>query len=214
MPEPWSGHLDRARILFLSSNPSSGGPDEPFVAGDLTASASDESILDTFDSAFDEGPWIGITNGTHLRAADGTPGKFVPFWASCKSRASELLGRDADPGVDYALTEVVHCGSQHEVGVWDAAAECVPRYLHRVVSLSPATVIVVVGAVARAIVRTSVPNLAGDSPYVGPVQWADRVRHVLFLPHPNARGVPKGVAAFLGDQADHILPTLRAALAT
>jgi hypothetical protein len=77
-------------------------------------------------------PWIGITNGTHLRAADGTPGKYVAFWGSCKSRASELLGREAQPGIDHALTEVVHCGSQHEIGVVAAASECVPRYLDRV----------------------------------------------------------------------------------
>src|SRR5579872_2451025 len=77
VPEPWSGHLDSAPILFLSSNPSSGDPDEPYRPDDLTASSGDEAILNTFDRAFDEGPWIGISRGTHLRAADGTPGKYV-----------------------------------------------------------------------------------------------------------------------------------------
>ena len=212
--EPWSGHLDIAPILFVSSNPSSGNPDEHPVAGDLTASSTDNAILNTFDKAFEPGPWFGIHDGTHLRAPDGTPGKYISYWGSCKSRASELVGRPARPGLDYALTEVVHCGSQHEIGVWPAASVCVPRYLERILIRSPAAVVVVVGSVARGITRTLVPALAGDSPYVGPVIWAGRNRHVLFVPHPNARGVPKGIAAFLGAAADHALSSIRAALPT
>jgi hypothetical protein len=88
--EPWSGHLQEAPILFLSSNPNSGEPDEPIAPGDLTAAADDETILHTFDDAFEEGPWIGIVDGTRLRTADGTVGKAVPYWQSCKTRATEL----------------------------------------------------------------------------------------------------------------------------
>jgi hypothetical protein len=208
--EPWSGHLDRAPLLFVSSNPSAGDPDEALAAGDLTMSSDEEDVVHTFEDAFEEGPWIGVHHGTHLRAADGKVGKFVAYWGSCRSRATEILGRAARPGLDYALTEVVHCGSQHEIGVWSAAAECVPRYLERVLRLSPATVIVVVGAVARDIVRSMVPATAGGGTSVGPILLAGRERHVLFLPHPNARGVPKGVGAALGVQAEAVLLALRA----
>ena len=209
LAEPWSGHLERAPILFLSSNPNSGEPDEAIKAGDLVTSSDDEEILHSFDDAFEAGPWIGIYEGTHLRSADGAIGKHVAYWASCKRRASELLGRPAVPGCDYALTEVVHCGSQHEIGVRTAGAECVPRYLDRVMSVSPARVVVVVGSVARDIVRSTLPALSGDGGYMGPTEWSGRSRHVLFLPHPNARGVPKGVEAYLGGATGFDIRTIR-----
>jgi hypothetical protein len=212
-PEPWSGHLELAPIMFVSSNPSSGDPSSPPSAGDLIASSDDDALIHTFDDAFEKGPWIGIHEGTHLRGADGAVGQYVAYWGSCKARASELLGRPASPGVDYVLTEVVHCGSQREMGVWPAAAECVPRYLERVLQLSPAVVVVVVGAVARAIVRRTVAQLRGDASYVWPVRWAGRDRHVIFLPHPNARGAPKGVSANLRERAESALLAIQDAIA-
>jgi hypothetical protein len=211
--EPWSGHLEQAPILFLSSNPSAGDPVGPPTAGDLTASSDDEAILHVFDDAFEDGPWIGIHDGTHFRSANGRVGGYVAYWGSCKARASELLGRPAVVGVDYALTEVVHCSSQHEIGVRSAAVECVPRYLRRVLGLSPAAIVVVVGAVARDVVRSTVPETGGGAAYVGPVDWAGRARYVLFLPHPNARRVPKGVAAYLGQGSEEVLTAMRVALA-
>ena len=84
-----------------------GDPETPPVKDDLTASSENDAILNTFDNAFEAGRWFGIHEGTHLRAPDGTVGKYVSYWGSCKSRASELLGQPAEPGVDYALTEVV-----------------------------------------------------------------------------------------------------------
>ena len=207
--EPWSGHLDQAPLLFLSSNPNSGDPQAPSTPGDLTAASADEEIWHSFDGAFDKGPWVGIEGGTHLRGADGLVGKYVSYWGSCKTRASELLGRPAVPGHDYALSEVVHCGSQHEIGVRAAATQCVARYLNRVMAISPATVVVVVGAVARDIVRASVPGLAPDQSCVGPIGWSGRERWVLMLPHPNARRVPKGVAAYLGSSAASDMAAMR-----
>jgi hypothetical protein len=180
----------------------------------LTVSSNDDAITHSFSDAFDSGPWIGIHEGTHLRAADGSVGKYVSYWGSCKSRASELLGRPAVPGDDYALSEVVHCGSQHEIGVWSASSVCVPRYLQRVLALSPAVAVLIVGSVARGIARTLVPQLAAESHYVGPFSWSGRNRYVLFLPHPNARRVPKGIASFLGSDADPIMTSLRSAIAT
>jgi hypothetical protein len=50
---------------------------------------------------------------------------------------------------------------------------------------------------------------AGDLRYTGPLDWAGRRRYVLFLPHPNARGVPKGVAAYLGLDSQTVLPAIR-----
>ena len=61
----------------------------------------------------------------------------------------ELLGREAQPGIDYALTEIVHCKSKHETGVREAEDFCANRYLKRVLSLSAAGILVVLGKAAR-----------------------------------------------------------------
>ena len=37
--------------------------------------------------------------------------KHVRYLAAIKTRASELLGRPAVPGVDYVNSEVVHCAN-------------------------------------------------------------------------------------------------------
>ena len=50
--------------------------------------------------------------------------KPIRYWLWARARARELLLREALPGVDYAMTEVLDCGTQHEVGVTDALATC------------------------------------------------------------------------------------------
>lgn len=57
-----------------------------------------------------------VRDGTHA------PG-WVRFWAAVRARASELLGRSAIAGFDYAISEIVHCKSDSEVGV-SAAEGC------------------------------------------------------------------------------------------
>ena len=68
VPEPWSGHLESAPILFLSSNPSL-GTDELYP----TASWPAARVADFFVARFEqrEQPWVD----THMRALrmDGAP---------------------------------------------------------------------------------------------------------------------------------------------
>ncbi len=83
------------------------------------------------------------TDRRNLRACDEVLGFVI------RARAVELLGPGAEPFRDYAMTEVVHCKSKNEVGVKKAAATCADRYLDRVVALSPAEVVVIVGSHAH-----------------------------------------------------------------
>lgn len=100
LPEPWVGHLDVAPILFLSSNPSI-DPDEDFP----TYGWTDDQVTDFSTNGFESG---AIRDATHHRRSDGSFGR-SHYWSEIKNRASEILGRPAVPGRDYALTEVVHC---------------------------------------------------------------------------------------------------------
>ncbi|MFD6894106.1 hypothetical protein ACFWB0_06085 [Rhodococcus sp. NPDC060086] len=111
VPEPWTGHLDRARLVVISSNLSI-DPVEvyPRWGEDLT-----ESIRDGIYSPLPDGGWSGA----------------VRFRAAARQRAFELIP-DATPGIDYALTEVVHCKCEREFGVAQARHTCATRYLPKV----------------------------------------------------------------------------------
>jgi hypothetical protein len=152
VPEGWAGNLSTARVVFLSSNPSisEDGADHgaAFAEHYPRAAWADEDIADFMTRRFR--PGAGYTVGDRFMCQDGTYApQPVRFWVQVRRRASELLGYSADPDRDYVMTEIVHCKSKGEVGVTSAAALCAQRYLGRVVALSDARLIVVLGAKAR-----------------------------------------------------------------
>jgi hypothetical protein len=154
-----------------------------------------DRIVGLFDGAFDEGG-PHIEDGIRWVDAEGKRWPYVRFWASAKARARELLGRDPMPGLDYVITEVVHCGTRQESAVWEAQDQCVDRYLTRVLSVSPARLVVIFGALAAYALREHLDQAARYGLH-GPVRLADADRWLLKLPHPNSRGVPKTVAAYV-----------------
>lgn len=185
VPEPWSGHLETAPILFLSSNPSL-GTDEAYP----TASWPAARVADFFDARFEqrEEPWVD----GHMRAlrTDRAPraGRGTRFWIACRARATELLGRDATPGVDYVLAEVVHCKSKGEDGVEEALDTCVEQWLSRLLAVADARVVVLFGARARtAIERVYHVTMTLGAPLSEPLEVEGRERVLVALPHPNAR---------------------------
>ncbi len=150
LPEPWSGNLGEARLLFLSSNASI-NLEEDYP----NASWPEPQVADFFQHRFGDGQTEWTRDGLKPRRADGSfsSGTWVHFWAAVRARATELLNLPVVPGKDYVLSEVVHCKSEGESGVWRAADFCSARYLERVVSASAARVIVSLGKVASYEVR-------------------------------------------------------------
>lgn len=187
LPEPWSGRLEAAPILFLSSNPSienAGQETEEYPR----LSWPNADIEDFFRNRFGGGLRNWIADGVRFLRSDGSYSpEYVRFWAFVRSRSKELLQREnVVPGVDYALSEVVHCKSQKEFGVDEALQECTNRYLTRVIASSGAKVIVVLGDKAK----TAVTNWLGapaSGPVHGPLKIGNRERLLTFIPHSNAR---------------------------
>jgi uracil-DNA glycosylase len=144
---------------------------------------NDDDTVRWYEDAFE----FRIENGIRALGAEGTARDSTPFWSAVKKRAEELIPtKKVRAGVDYALTEVVHCKSRNELGVKEALETCSSRYLRKTLEASYARAIVVLGSwAAKAVERTlgldSYPLLRG------PVMLGSRVRHIAFLPHPNAR---------------------------
>lgn len=190
VPEPWSGDLEHAPILFISSNPSIERAERYPLA-----SSSNDLVVDFFEHRFGGGqePWT-VNLHTLLDSPRTHSARHVSFWASARARATELLDRPTEPGKDFCLTEVVHCKSEGEQGVWAAAEYCSDRYLRDVISASGAVVVVVLGGIAAFQVRRLFfPR--DTSKLVGPLEVGGKTRRFAFLPHPNARG-PRTFALF------------------
>jgi len=129
------------------------------------------------------------------------------LWAEVRSRAYELYDRNVMPGLDYALTEVVHCKSKGNKGVESALDECADLYLTRVLSCSGSRILVILGEMPKQIV-TKKYNLPAHPPVQGPVDVAGRERFVVFLGAPNSNRLRK----FTSDELAPFLPRLRAIL--
>ena len=171
-PEPWRGHIDAAPILFVSSNPGIRGS-EPFPPAGWT----DQDIIDYYQRCFDE-------NAGHISHSIYNS---VRFWTAVRARATEILGRTAVPGADFALTELVHCKSKGEYGVAEALQTCVARWLNPVMQVSAAAIVVLLGQHARDHCAARW-GLDKSQPVHFGVATPGRERAVVILPHPNARG--------------------------
>lgn len=196
LPEPWSGQINIARLLFISSNPSINELEEyPEKSWEL------DRTTDFFHNRFTSPAGWVIDRRALLR--NGLRSAPVQFWRAARDRTAEILqkGKDAvKPGIDFALTEVVHCKSQKERGVAEALHFCSGRYLERVLSISAAKVLIVYGRFAKDAVHRRVGCLMSPLPNgLSLVSIRDNPRILVFLPHPNAIGPLKSLKDNVGD---------------
>jgi hypothetical protein len=189
LAEPWSGDLEQARILFISSNPSI-GENEHFPTLDRTR-WSDERVADFFKHRFGGGMvlWTNAAGKPMLRGGAYATGS-AAFWTKVRRRAAEILGKeDAAPGREFALTEIVRCKSKRQQGVPSASSVCAKRFLVKTLAASGATLFVVLGKTALEALTTALPW--GDPsgyPRLGQLSdatIAGRRRTFLFLGHPS-----------------------------
>ncbi len=184
VPEPWSGHIGRAPVLFVSSNPSI-DRSEAYPTGNW----DDHKRADFFSARFDQRtrPWIDSRMRPLLATSPQRHrDKGTRFWFATQARATELLRRPAQAGHDFALTEVVHCKSASEVGVAEAFDTCVKNWLRPMIRAAGAKVIVLLGKQAQRAFQETHDIVAGVR-VTGPRRIEGVERIVLQLPHPNAR---------------------------
>lgn len=182
VPEPWNGDIGNASILIISSNPSWDQVEEyPLASWDTS------NVIDFFTNRFEgeSRQWTDkfrplLRNGSYKN----TPTK---FWSNVTQLAKEL-NPDAELGKNVAITEIVHCKSRDEKGVKEARQECAETWLDHVISVSDATVLVILGDHAQ----LAFSNLYGfvwqdDSRLFSQLSINGVDRHVVRMPHTNAR---------------------------
>jgi len=145
LPEPWTGDISSAPILFISSNPSI-NEEEAYP----TVSWNEDEVSDFFENRFEENAyWTRDARYVLLKNRKEYNHDWVRFWASVRKRSEELLGRSATPGRDYAMTEVVHCKSREEAGVTESISICSKKWIEPIMSHSNAKIVVLLGNRAR-----------------------------------------------------------------
>jgi len=116
--------------------------------------------------------------------------------------ADGMLGRNVSetpiPGVDYALTEIVHCQANGEDGVREARRTCAERYLDSILEVAAkARIIALLGAHAVGTFNErydlklkASAGMNRDGTYSGvcETRLGDMDRLVVALPHPDSRG--------------------------
>jgi hypothetical protein len=153
----------------------------------------DDALERWYEDAFD----FRVVGGKKGLNADGTSREDTNYWSHMKRRAEELIpNRPVRPGIDYALSEVVHCKSQGEEGVNEAVKVCTERYLLPVLKASVASVIVVVGKSAKKAIASYMHIPPPDPRLVGPVRLGSQDRYFAFIGHPSS-SLPKTLATCL-----------------
>ena len=162
-PEPWIGNLENSKVLFISSNPSiSDDPDvsirEDFPTYGTSADAAAQFFVKRFvqkdgvpHATFNydgHANFLYRSNDGKFRGKGNSSTKPIETWQGVYERAKEILGDSCNPSENYALTEVVKCKSKAEKGVKEASAKCIDQWMHKVLEISPAK-LVVIGAPAR-----------------------------------------------------------------
>jgi len=129
--------------------------------------------------------YILLENGEHRK-------NHVPFWSFVGNRAEELLNRPPAYGVDFAITEVVHCKSRKEEGVKKATSvECSNLYLDKILNLSNAKVIIIIGSVARNQIGKALALADGVHYHIKNINSIKR--SIVCLPHPSSFGGEKHI---------------------
>lgn len=137
LPEPWNGDIEKAQLMFLGINPRhNAGELFPRTGYDWWmdgTSLNRERIVDFFKNRFSsQYEYVrGIPNGPVQVRIEQNPedvgrsyrnaGGF--YWKYLHMIARLVLGEDSDegkgvkPGLDYVLSEIVHCKTLNESGV-------------------------------------------------------------------------------------------------
>lgn len=154
-PEAWTGDITKAQIMFLSSNPSFNSRENfpNWIARNWPVEKIVDFALNRFSS--DSSRMYGATEFGPLNNFDRTVEKNgqhsksrVAYWRWVRKLVSHILDKSESQVSainDYVMTEIVHCKSTYEEGVVQARKKCKDKYLERILSISPAELIFIVG---------------------------------------------------------------------
>lgn len=160
IPEPWNGDIINAPILFVGLNPG-------FTSDELYPKIGDPYWVqkpDTLDASKVEDFFENRFNGVYVEHSNGQRFSIMTtskqfrvlrgrtFWGYIKSIADKILNTsNSNPGVDFAITEIVHCKSKNIACIpAKCYEECLNNHFDNILSIAQnLKYIVIIGQQAR-----------------------------------------------------------------
>lgn len=204
LPEPWSGNIKTAPILFISDSTIISEEEEY-----PTYSWPKYLIRDFFNNRFSGGQKKWVKDGLYPLCKDGTYKKqWNRLWSACINRTLELTDSiSIAPGIDFALTELTRCRAKKHLRGNASSKECSSLYLKKVIAASSAQVIVCMGESTRKYLCDEYEVLDAKEAFCL-LEAGGKQRYVAFLPQYHN----KGPRAFNEVMEDDYLNTLKSLL--
>ena len=201
IPEPWNGDIENAPILFVGLNPGFldvelypklGNPYWTLANGKFDTAKVEDFFEHRFNSSYQ---YVQYPNKTKIAPNKYKSLRGRTFWAYVKSIADKILNTsNSNPGVDFAITEIVHCKSKDISCIHSNCYNiCFKNHFDNILSIAQnLQYIVVLGRPTR----DRISNYFGISS-ASKNQWYNvnlnnKIIKIIFVDHNAARGASVG----------------------
>lgn len=197
IPEPWNGDIENAPILFVGLNPGFldvelypklGNPYWMQANGGFDEAKVEDFFEHRFNSRHQ---YVQYPNRTKIAPEEYKWLRGRTFWGYVKSIADKVLNRVSNPGVDFAITEIVHCKSRDIRCIHSKCYDkCFDQHFNNILSIAQKLQFMVVLGSAT---RKRISKHFGISP-VEKYKWYynvklnDKTIKIIFVDHNAARG--------------------------
>lgn len=195
IPEPWNGDIENAPILFVGLNPG-------FLDVELYPKLGNPYWLQAnggFDEAKVEDFFEHRFNSRHQYVQYPNKTKIISggykvlrhtFWGYVKSIADKIMNGQSTPGVDFAITEIVHCKSRDIRCIDSKCYDKCFKHFNNIMSIAQnLQFMVVVGSATK----NRMSKYFGISPvetykWYYNVKFKDKTINIIFVDHNAAWG--------------------------
>ena len=168
------------------------------------ASSTDHTIVEFQGRRFDQTLPHHSSTTVAVSKRTGTMPRFQSSSGPPCNAEPKNSRTDADPSVNYVMTEVVHCKSKNEVGVPQAAGTCAKRYLNDLLALTNAPVVAVVGRQSHGCLNDALGLGLPEPPYITQKELGGVVRHLVFVWHPASFRSAKTITGLYGEKSYNV----------
>lgn len=204
IPEPWNGDIINAPILFVGLNPGFTKDELYPKVGNTYWSQSNGAIdiakvEDFFENRFN-GFYVKHSNGRRFRIMTTSLQEKIirgrTFWGYIKSVADKILNTsNSNPGVDFAITEIVHCKSKNIACIpAKCYEECLNKHFDNILSIAQnLKFIVIIGQPARERISKHLGIASPDKYQWYNIKIYNRSIQIIFVDHNAGGGSAKRV---------------------
>jgi hypothetical protein len=185
IPEPWTGNLDEADVLFISSLNPGYDKNENYPSYKW----GQNEIMNFFENRFNNRRYTS----KEFKPLDKTGEnlKMPHYWSEVQNILELITGTNQGLGYKrYAMTEIVHCKSKKWTCFKKSGRaiqkECENKFLKRILDITNASVIICFGSEAKDYFWSRFKNIYQENSNFIETVWNDKKRIIVFLGQPGS----------------------------